>query len=318
MEKRRTAEIEIANWLLLITLGSYLTGGVLASRVFDDFVWQIVVTQIFVLLPTAVYYLCVVKKGERAIRIREDLRLKPIRFRTLLLVAIEMLFLAPVLTFVNLVSQLLSNYVAAETIIGEISSEPFLVSFAVVAVLPAFTEELVYRGMLFGGYRRRSVFVGAVVSGLVFGMMHGNLNQLMYAFVMGVVFAFVDEVTGSTVSSMVMHLLVNGTSVTLVYVMAYLEKRPGEIGEMMSTAAEKTEKLGWGDLGPYAAIAAVGAFLAYKVFRVLAASCGTGAEFSENMRRKDKALSLGDILTLPLLVAFVLLAALVLASELKH
>ena len=315
MRERRRLDAATANWLLLITLATYLAGSAVGARLIDNFALQILVVQMCVLAPTIVFCLFLQPKGERHATIRDDLCIRPVKISTVLLVAVTMLFLSPLLTFVNLLSQLLSNYVAAESIVEEISGSPFWVAFAVIAVLPAVTEEFVYRGMLFGGCRKRSILMGAIVSGLVFGLMHGNLNQLMYAFVMGVVFALIDEITGSTVSSMVMHLLVNGTSVVLVYLMADMQNRPGKIGEMMAEAAQETEKVGWADLGPFAVLAAIGTFVAYKLMKVLALRCGTSEKMREELHKPDRLTALRELITAPLVVTVAILAALIVVVE---
>lgn len=315
MRERRQLDVGTTNWLLLITLATYLTGSAISGRLIDNFALQILIVQMSVLAPTIVFCLFLQPKGERLATIRDDLCIRPVKISTVLLVAVTMLFLSPLLTFVNLLSQLLSNYVAAESIVEEISGSPFWVAFAVIAVLPAVTEEFVYRGMLFGGYRKRSILMGAIVSGLVFGLMHGNLNQLMYAFVMGVVFALIDEITGSTVSSMVMHLLVNGTSVVLVYLMADMQNRLGKIGEMMAEAAQETEKVGWADLGPFAVLAVIGTFVAYKLMKVLALRCGTSEKMREELHKPDRLTALRELVTAPLVVTVAILAALIVVVE---
>ena len=137
----------------------------------------------------------------------------------------------------------------------------------------------------------------------------------MYAFVMGVVFALIDEITGSTVSSMVMHLLVNGTSVVLVYLMADMQNRPGKIGEMMAEAAQETEKVGWADLGPFAVLAAIGTFVAYKLMKVLALRCGTSEKMREELHKPDRLTALRELITAPLVVTVAILAALIVVVE---
>ena len=317
MRERRQLDAATANWLLLITLATYLTGSAISGRLIDNFALQILIVQMSVLAPTIVFWLFLQPKGERLSMLRNDLRIRPVKISTLLLVAVTMLFLSPLLTFINLLSQLLSDYVAATSIVEELAGVPFPVAFAAIALLPAVTEEFVYRGMLFGGYRKRSVLMGAIVSGLMFGMMHGNLNQLMYAFVMGVVFALVDEITGSTVSSMVMHLLVNGTSVVLVYLMADMQNRPGKVGEMMAEAAKETEKIGWADLGPFAVLALLGAVVAYKLLKALALRCGTSEKMREEMHKPGRAAAFFGLITAPLVVTIAILTALIVVVELQ-
>lgn len=40
--------------------------------------------------------------------------------------------------------------------------------------------------------------------------MHMNFNQMAYAVVIGLIFGFVVEATGSIIPTMIMHFLING------------------------------------------------------------------------------------------------------------
>ena len=54
----------------------------------------------------------------------------------------------------------------------------------------------------------------ALMSGLIFGLMHLNFNQFSYGFVLGVIFAAVVEASGSIYASMAIHFLINFQSAT--------------------------------------------------------------------------------------------------------
>jgi membrane protease YdiL (CAAX protease family) len=314
MNERRQLSAPTSNWLLLVTLGTYLLGGGIFASLVENYALKILIVQLFVVLPTIVW-ICLSQKGDRKRVLTEEFRFRKISLSTALLVMVTMLFLSPLLTFVNLLSQMFSNYVAGEEIVGQISDQPFWVAILVIALLPAVCEELVYRGMLYGGYRRRSVWMGALLSGLVFGMMHGNLNQMMYALLMGFVFALVDEITESVVSSMIMHFLVNGTSVALVYLMNYAKNSGGEIAEMLAKSEEQAESLGWADLLPYGILGLIGGFVAYRLICVLAIRCGTAGKLKAELKERGKLLAFGNLITAPLILALCILAVLVVVTE---
>lgn len=307
--------VMMTNWLLLLTLLSFLVGGAIIGDLIPSYIVRIIVTQLFVALPLLVWSFCVEKQTGR--QFCEEMRIRKIRFSDALLIAVLMLFLSPVLTFVNLVSQLLTKYVAAGNIIGSLDKYPFIVSFLVIAVLPAVTEELVYRGMLYGGYRKRSALMGALMSGLVFGMMHGNINQFAYAFVMGFVFALVTEVTGSIVSSMLMHLIVNGSSVLIVYAARWLGNSSSGFSEMLEQAEQETEQLTWSSIGPFACMALIGGLVAYRLFWVLAARCRREEELRAEIAAKGKGRALRDLITTPLVVVLAVLFALIVLVEVE-
>ena len=79
-------------------------------------------------------------------------------------------------------------------------------------IAPAF-EELLYRGVLFGQLRRSYSFLfSAVISALIFGGLHLNLVQFVYAFAMGYLFAFFFEKSGNVWFAIVAHVTANLTS----------------------------------------------------------------------------------------------------------
>ncbi|MDD7267089.1 MAG: type II CAAX endopeptidase family protein [Lachnospiraceae bacterium] len=133
---------------------------------------------------------------------------------------------------------------------------PYLLLLFLIAVMPAISEELFFRGVLANVYLRpRGILKASLLSGLLFGAFHLNINQFMYATVLGIIFVFVLEGTGSLYATMLSHFLLNGQSVTLLALLraitrdlpqlskSFLDKqllqeqlnksRPGQIGVVL-------------------------------------------------------------------------------------
>ena len=89
-----------------------------------------------------------------------------------------------------------------------------------LAVIPPVVEEFIFRGLIYHSYRKNGICGAALLSGLLFGVTHLNINQLCYAFVIGVMFAFLVEVTGSMWSSMIAHFAVNTYSITVMKILS--------------------------------------------------------------------------------------------------
>lgn len=69
-------------------------------------------------------------------------------------------------------------------------------SAAVYGLLTPFTEELVYRGLVWHRLRRGfSPLPAALLSSALFGIAHGNIPQALYGFAMGMVFSLSYELT---------------------------------------------------------------------------------------------------------------------------
>ena len=77
------------------------------------------------------------------------------------------------------------------------------------AVLPAITEEFVFRGIVLGEYGRKGLGLAAVVSAVMFAMSHFSLVRFPVYFFAGLVLACVAYVTRSVLASMVIHAVYN-------------------------------------------------------------------------------------------------------------
>ncbi len=70
-------------------------------------------------------------------------------------------------------------------------------------------EEYIFRKLIVDRTVRYGQGVAVVVSGLMFGLFHGNLNQFVYAFVLGVFLAFLYVKTGNLKITIALHMLIN-------------------------------------------------------------------------------------------------------------
>jgi membrane protease YdiL (CAAX protease family)/uncharacterized RDD family membrane protein YckC len=87
-----------------------------------------------------------------------------------------------------------------------------------IAVLAPIAEEIFFRGMLFGGLRKRlSTFPAAAISALVFGALHATtgITAVPPLIVFGFVLALLYERTGSLVPGMIAHALNNALALAL-------------------------------------------------------------------------------------------------------
>ena len=69
---------------------------------------------------------------------------------------------------------------------GDYSVANFFLSIFLVGVLPGFCEEVAHRGLVLGGMRKNGAIRAMVLCGLLFGLMHFNISQFGYAFVVGI------------------------------------------------------------------------------------------------------------------------------------
>ncbi len=85
--------------------------------------------------------------------------------------------------------------------------------FLVYAVIGApIVEELTFRKALCDRLHDTHEGYAAVISGLLFGLMHGNHQQFFLAFFIGMLFAMVYQRTGRIVYTMLLHGMINFTA----------------------------------------------------------------------------------------------------------
>lgn len=78
-----------------------------------------------------------------------------------------------------------------------------------VGILAPILEEIVFRGILINKLRKYGEGFCIFASGFAFGLFHGNLTQMIYAFVLGCIFAYVALKTGTIIYGIIMHMIIN-------------------------------------------------------------------------------------------------------------
>lgn len=111
------------------------------------------------------------------------------------------------------ISQIFTGYdeVAEGIFIGSL-----FMQLVVAGVLAPIVEELVFRGLI---YRRIRYYLnikwGILLSSLFFGIYHGNVVQCIYAFLMGVIMAYIYEKYHSIAWPIIFHSVANVLSVCI-------------------------------------------------------------------------------------------------------
>ncbi len=83
-----------------------------------------------------------------------------------------------------------------------------------VALVPAICEETLYRGYVMRAFEKSwGIWPAIIVSGILFGMYHLQLSNLLPLASLGIIFAFVTWTSQSIYPAIVAHLVNNGGSV---------------------------------------------------------------------------------------------------------
>lgn len=91
----------------------------------------------------------------------------------------------------------------------------YFLALFVMAMLPAFGEELLCRGILQTGLNTRGVAFGVFMSAFLFSFMHANPLQTMHQFGLGIVLALVYILSGSLLPCILLHFLNNFITLTI-------------------------------------------------------------------------------------------------------
>lgn len=240
---------------------------------------NLLVSQLIILLPACVSLLF----NKKRICI-SDLGFRKIRISTVLLTIVYTLLCMPLVTVVNAISMLfVDNTVVA--ISSDILALPFPVSLLIIAMVGPFSEEFVFRGIMYNSYRKDGNALGAVLlSALVFGFMHMNLNQAGYAFVIGIALALLMIATGSIWAPIVMHFIINAQSVCMMYITEYF--MPGSLAE---EAAAMTKEDLLMTIGIYSIIAAITTVLAICLLIFIADREGRKEDLRNLLGKEENA-----------------------------
>lgn len=92
-----------------------------------------------------------------------------------------------------------------------LSTNVFARVFVVGICAPVF-EELMFRKILIDRLRGYGEYVCVVLSGIMFGLLHGNFSQFFFATAVGMFFAFLYLRTGNILNTIFLHMTMNLTT----------------------------------------------------------------------------------------------------------
>jgi len=146
-------------------------------------------------------------------------------------ISLNWVFFSLLLSFVivfagGFLSKVFSNLIGIESV-GSFSKDVFgnnnlwlnLLNFKIIVpfVVP-FTEELIFRGLIFKFIRQeRSFIFSAVISSLLFSTMHLDLSSLPFTFLLGFATCFALEKSKSMIYPFLIHMGVNELAANMVF-----------------------------------------------------------------------------------------------------
>ena len=90
-----------------------------------------------------------------------------------------------------------------------VASKSSLQLVIAIILIPIY-EEIVFRGIIFGYLRKNfNIIVAVLVQALIFGIMHLNLVQGIYTFILGIVLALIYMYSDSILGNITVHIIFN-------------------------------------------------------------------------------------------------------------
>ena len=170
---------------------------------------QGILTQLTLLvLPAAVYFIITKESVQKTLGIR------PLGIRNIIIIILLSLAIQPFMSVLAAVSTIFFPNHVSDTI-SILRQDGYGMMLLSIAVMPAICEEVFFRGIIFHGYRLQSLGRACLFTGLLFGLMHMDGQQFLYAFALGTLFCFLRYRTNSILAPMLAHFVINGTQVSL-------------------------------------------------------------------------------------------------------
>lgn len=226
---------------------------------------MLLISHVITFIFPAIIYLIITKQS-----VKDVLKLNKLYFKDALLIILLAFVCQPIMTFFSLISQFFFENEIGNFVTGIVDS-PYIILLLLIAVLPAITEEITIRGVVLSGYEDKNIYLAASITGLLFGIMHLDPQQFLYAAVLGFILALVVRITNSIFASALIHFLINGTSITLQKLLFFIPENTSvmeQATEVSLRSLEVSEKIFMAIF--YGLIALAFGIAAYFIIRKLA------------------------------------------------
>ena len=141
---------------------------------------------------------------------RETKRLSLPVFLGLVAICFSVSFLGNIVgTVVNAIVSALTGREAVNELEALTVNTPFWANLLFCGILAPLMEEIFFRKLVIDRLRAFGDLPAILLSGIAFGLIHGNFNQFFYATFMGILFGYVYLYTGRLRYSVALHAAIN-------------------------------------------------------------------------------------------------------------
>lgn len=182
---------------------------------------HVLALDICLLIPVFAY---TIKKGDSIV---EAFGFKGIKVATFFQTILLVIVVSPMAMFANVLSQFFVPNTMVQGV-DQFASESVGLTLVATVLCASVVEEIVCRGFFTNRLNKIMSFTAAaIISALMFGALHMNINQFCYATVLGLIFAYTNRASGSIFTSMIMHIVFNGYNMALLFMMNWAMEQVG-------------------------------------------------------------------------------------------
>ncbi|WZL74473.1 type II CAAX endopeptidase family protein [Clostridiaceae bacterium 35-E11] len=221
MEDRKKIGILGVNMVYLITAILLLTVGAYVQR--NEVKSGLIITEyILVLLPPIIY--AKIKQGN----FKKIFRLNRLSLKHGLLIICITTLVYPVALFFNLIVMTLLST------LGKLPQPPiptannmgeYFLLMMIIAVSAGICEEVFFRGLVLRGYEKLGQKYAVIISAILFGLFHFNLQNFAGPTILGLVFGYLVYRTNSLWAGVIGHITNNGVAVTLGFMINVVNQK---------------------------------------------------------------------------------------------
>ena len=136
--------------------------------------------------------------------------IKPGRMVVCAIICIFLMYSGNLLgTGISALLQLIPGVSAGNPLLSYATDESVLAKVLVMVILAPVIEEYIFRKLLIDRMHIYGEKLAVVTSALMFGLFHGNLTQMIYAFTLGLVFGYVYLKSGKLRYTIGLHMFIN-------------------------------------------------------------------------------------------------------------
>ena len=212
--------LNLIGWSLVIFLGLFSTITTMDQLFFAEILQGTVGLSLQGVISAACYMAPFILGGAMYYIFNKTTPTQPIRYGLKLPAVTPLLILAglAVITASAYVNSWLCDLIGYEIPLELISPQDYsnpsvVIMYMTTALAPAFAEEFLFRGVIYGNLRPFGKTQAILISSVLFALMHQNIGQFFYTFVGGVAMALMYELTGNIWCSILYHMFNNELAV---------------------------------------------------------------------------------------------------------